>query len=138
MFGPAMEYRLTDKGDYLRADLLSRDSPAHTEEFLNAVREAALKHASGRVLIVVHSPRAFFRVEKFHASAFLQELAGRPSYRVALLARHFEVRLLHQYLEVLARLKHANLRSFSHEPLAIRWLTRADSPESEAVSETPR
>ncbi len=133
-----MEYRLTDKGDYLRADLLSRETPAETEEFLSAVREAGLKHPSARILIVVQSPRAIFRVEKFHTSAFLEELAGKPNYRVALVARHFEVRLVQQYIEAMARFKRANLRSFAHEPSAIRWLTRTDSPEPEAASETPR
>lgn len=133
-----MEYRLTDKGDYLRAELLVRETPADTEEFLNAVRDAGLKHPSARILIAVQSPRAIFRVEKFHASTFLEELASKPNYRVALVARHFEVRLVQQYVEAMARFKRANLRSFAHEPSAIRWLTRADSPAPEAASEAPR
>lgn len=134
-----MEFRLADQVEYLRADLLERETAGETADFLNIVKQAALSHASQRVLIVVQSPRALFRVERFQASSFLAELAARPAYKVALVARHFEVRLVHQYLEVLARLKDARLRSFAHERAAIRWLTASASPApAEAASETPR
>ena len=127
--GP-VEYRITDMGEYLRADLLARETAAESEEFLGILKEVALKQAAPRILICVHSPRAIFRVEKYRASSFLQELADRPDARVALVAKHFEVRLTQQYVEVLARLKKARLRSFSGEAAAVKWLT--DSPESEA------
>jgi hypothetical protein len=129
MFG-AVEYRLSDMGDYLRADLLERETAAESAQFLEVVREAALKHKTRRILICVHAPRAIFRVEKYGASSFLQELAEEPGARVALLAKHFEVRLTQQYVEALARLKKAQLRSFSHEAAAVRWLT--DAREGEA------
>ena len=132
-----MEFSIADKGDYLRADLLTRESAADTEEFLKVVREATLSHPSARLLIVVHSPRTTFRVEKFRASQFLDELAANPKYRVALVALHFEARLVQQYVEALARFKGANLRSFGHELMAVRWLTRSDALDTEAASETP-
>jgi hypothetical protein len=122
-----VKFRITDLRDYLRADLLERETAAESEQFLHAVKDVALKHPSERLLICVHSPRAIFRVEKYHASDFLQELAARPSGKVALVARHFEVRLTQQYVEVLARLKKASLRSFAHESTAIRWLTASDA-----------
>jgi hypothetical protein len=126
-----VEYRIADMGEYLRADLLRRETAAESEQFLNILKEAALEHPSKRVLICVHSPRAIFKVEKYRASAFLQDLAAEPSGRVALVAKHFEVRLTQQYLEVLARLKKARLRSFANEAAAVRWLTA--SRESEAL-----
>lgn len=132
--GRGMKYTITDKQDYLRADLLERDNAEETELFLEAIREAALKHPRGRLLICVHSPHAFFRIEKYRASHFLQELAGRPRYRVALFSKHFEVRVLHQYVEALARLKRAKLRSFADEPSAIRWLAAPESPLLEPSS----
>src|SRR5258708_30848116 len=97
-------------GDYLRADLLERETVEETEEFLTAVKEAGLQHPSCRILIFVYSPQAMFRVERYHASAFLDELAARPWFKVALAAKHFEVRLVHQYVELLARLRRADLR----------------------------
>jgi len=118
-----MKYTIVDKEDYLRADLLERQSAEETVGFLKAIGVERRKHQRKRVLITVHTTQAFFRVEKFQASGFLDTLAGLTDVRVALVSRHFEVRLLHQYLEVLARLKHAGLRSFGDERTAIRWLT---------------
>jgi hypothetical protein len=133
-----MQFVIDDKKDYLRADLLSRETAAETEEFLNAVRDASLGHPSERTLIVVHSPRALFRIERFHAAQFIAELAAHPKHRVALVARHFDVRLVHQYAEVIARLKRASLRSFAQEESAIQWLTQPDAPAPHTASETPR
>src|SRR5258708_35046206 len=96
-------------GDYLRADLLERETVEETEEFLTAVKEAGLQHPSCRILIFVYSPQAMFRVERYHASAFLDELAARPWFKVALAAKHFEVRLVHQYVGLLARLRRGGL-----------------------------
>jgi len=117
-------------GDYLRADLLERETAAESAEFLGILRDIALKEGTPRILIVVHSPHAIFRVEKYRASSFLEVLAGRPDARVALVAKHFEVRLTQQYVEVLARLKKAQLRSFSGEAAAVRWLTESREGES--------
>jgi hypothetical protein len=126
-----VEYRITDMGEYLRADLLERETAAESEEFLQILQDIALKKEIPRILICVHSPHAIFRVEKYRASTFLEALAGRPDARVALVAKHFEVRLTQQYVEVLARLKKARLRSFSGEAAAVRWLT--ESREGEAL-----
>jgi hypothetical protein len=46
-------------------------------------------------------------------------------------SRHFEVRLLHEYLEMLARLKHAKLRAFGSEAAALRWLRAAEPSPAE-------
>ena len=128
-----MKYTIVDQQDYLRADLLERERAEETEDFLEAIVEADKRWPRKRLLICVHTPRPFFRIEKYHASRFLQELANRPDARVALVSRHFEVRLLHQYVEVLARLKRAKLRSFGDERSAIRWLT---GPEPDLKEQT--
>jgi hypothetical protein len=133
VWSDAVNYRMADMGGYLRADLLQRETAAESAQFLEILKEAALKHPSRRVLICVHSPRAIFKVEKYGASAFLQDLAAEPAGRVALVAKHFEVRLTQQYLEVLARLKKARLRSFANETAAVRWLS--ESREGEALDE---
>ena len=117
-----MKYTIVDKEQYLRADLFERDSAEDTAAFLKAIGVERRKHQRKRVLICVHAPRAFFHVEKWQASQFLQTLAGLGDVRLALVSRHFEVRLLHEYLEVLARLKHASLRAFGDEAAAMRWL----------------
>ena len=126
-----MKYTIVDKHDYLRADLLERDKAEETEEFLEAIRAAGEKYPRTRLLICVHPPRAFFRIEKYKASHFLQELSQRPEVRVALVSRHFEVRVLHQYVEALARLKRARLRSFGDEASAIGWLKAPEASASQ-------
>jgi len=118
-----MQFTLVDMHYYLRADLLERETAGETEEFLTTVKEAGLQHPSCRILICVYSPRAIFRVERYHASRFIDELAARPWFKVALVSKHFEVRLVHQYLELLARSRQADLRSFANEHAAIDWLT---------------
>lgn len=130
-----MKYTIVDKHDYLRADLLERDKAEETEEFLEAIRAAGEKYPRTRLLICVHPPRAFFRIEKYKASHFLQELSQRPEVRVALVSRHFEVRVLHQYVEALARLKRARLRSFGDEASAIRWLMAPEANSQPTVAQ---
>jgi len=132
----ALRFDISDQGAYLKCELLARDSAEETEQFLRAVREAALKHSASRILVSVHSPHAFFRVEKYKLSSYLDELASLPSLKVALVAQHFEVRLLQQYVEVLARLKHANVRSFGDQDEAIRWL-RGTQPDGLPQAKAP-
>jgi hypothetical protein len=132
-----MKCTIVDKEQYIRADLLERQSAEETAAFLKAIGEERRKHQRKRVLICVHAPRAFFHVEKYQASRFLETLAGLDDVRVALVSRHFEVRLLHEYLEVLARLKHAGLRAFGDEATAMRWLLAREAPTTEASTQAP-
>ena len=129
-----LQFQISDKRAYLRCDLIARDSPEDTRTFLEAVREAVQTHSASRILVRVYSPHAFFRVEKYGLSGYLSDLAALPATRVALVAKHFEVRLLQQYVEVLARLKRANLRSFADDEAAIRWLGGPEpQPDEDSV-----
>ena len=111
-----------DKRDYLRADLVHRQNAAEFEKFLRQLQAAAFAHPSSRLLIYAHVARATLKIEKFHASYFLDALATRKALRVALVATHREVQVVQQYIEALARLKKANLRSFPDEAAALAWL----------------
>src|SRR4051812_838012 len=119
--GTRVKYTIVDKVDYLRADLLERQSAEETAAFLKAVGVARRENQRKNVLICVHAPRTFFHVEKYNASRFLETLAGLRDVRVALVSRHFEVRLVHEYLEGVVRLKHAGLRALCVEAGAICW-----------------
>lgn len=116
---------IRDKREYLRADLIHRLNAAAMEKFLNQLHAAAFAHPSSRVLVYAHMARASMKIEKFHASQFLEALASRPSLRVALVATHREVQLVQQYIEALARMKKANLRAFTGEARALAWLGTA-------------
>src|SRR6266850_4436990 len=113
---------ISDKRDYLRADLIHRQASAELEKFLHQLKDAAFNHPSSRLLIVAHVARATYKIDKFHGSQFLDLLAARSSMKVALVATHREVQLVQQYVETLARLKKANLRSFADEAAALAWL----------------
>src|SRR5260370_22491546 len=113
---------IRNKRDCLRADLIHRLNVAEFEKFLREVMAAAFAHPSARLLIYAHVPRATLKIEKFHASHFLEVLASRPALKVALVATHREVQLAQQYVEALARMKKANLRSFTAAPTPPAWL----------------
>jgi len=113
---------ITDQRDYLRADLIQRQSPAELEKFLKRLQSEALEHPSSRVLLCSHVARATYNIDKYHGTQFIDMLARRPSLKVALVATHREVQLVQQYIEVLARLKKASLRSFPDEAAALAWL----------------
>ena len=126
---------LKDKRDYLRADIVHRLDAAHFEKFLGEVQAAAFAHPSYRLLIYAHVARASLKIEKFHASRFLDALAAQPKLRVALVATYREVQLVQQYIETLARMKKAHLRSFTDEAAALAWLA---TPVSAAKRPTAR
>ena len=113
---------IREKHDYLRADLVHRLRAAELEKFLHELLAAAFAHPSSRLLVYVHVARATLKIDKFHASYFIEALATHPSLKVALVATHREVQLVQQYIEALARLKKANLRSFNDEAAALAWL----------------
>jgi len=130
---------ITDKRDYLRADLIHRMGGAELEKFLKQLKEAAFSHPSARVLIYAHVLRASYKIDKFHGPQFLELLAARPSMKVALVATHHEVQLVQQYVEALARLKKANLRSFNDEAAALAWLlTPASALKRASARERPK
>jgi hypothetical protein len=120
-----MRFTICPLGDHVRAELVERETGAETSTFLKAVVEACAEHGLERVLLCVRASRPIFKVEQYQASAYLSALARRPGCRVALVANRPDLRASHEYLEVLAGQHGANLRSFSHEALAVEWLREA-------------
>lgn len=118
-----MEYIFTLREGYLRADLYDRKTAQETRAFLEALVIEVLKGAHNGVLIAVHRSRAIFKVQEYEAASFLQGLAERRSVRVALIADREDVRSAHEYVELLAAQRGAQVRSFDDEAAAIRWLT---------------
>jgi hypothetical protein len=117
-----MRFSIIPLHDYLRAELLERESAEETREFLKALAEEALERGSQRILIIVNLSRPIFRIEEYGASGYMKELAARPTMRVALLSSRADIRAAHEYIEVLARQQSANVRSFADEAAALRWL----------------
>lgn len=123
-----MRFNVVALKDYLRAELLERETAHETRAFLNALAAEALKTGQARVLISVHTSRPIFRVEEYRASRYLKELASRPGAKVALVSSRIDIRAAHEYLEVLARQQGANVRSFNDEAPAAAWLRDEETP----------
>lgn len=118
-----MQYQITLKKDYLKADLFNRETAAETQKFLLAVEAAARKHRRSQILIAVHASRAIFKVQPYGLFDYFKELAKISKYRIALTADSDELRVSQQYIEVLARQHAINVRSFRSEHEAHHWLT---------------
>jgi hypothetical protein len=120
-----MRFSIDAGHGYLRAELVERETGEEMRAFLDALGEECSKYHVYSVLICVRASRPIFRVEQFRASLYLQELACRPEYRVALVSSRPDLRAAHEYLEVLAGQHGAQLRSFSSEAAAAEWLRSA-------------
>jgi len=129
---------LRDKRDYLRADVVHRLHARELEKFLNEIATATFAHPSTRLLIYFHVARASLKIEKFHASRFLDLLAAQARARVALVATYREVQVVQQYIETLARMKKANLRSFTYEAAALAWLVTPVAAAKRRPTARPR
>ena len=121
----ATYWRITPAQGYLKAELIGRETAVETREFLRAVAAAATTHGLRRVLIAVSSSKPLFRVDDYGIDEFLRLLAAELGSRVALLADAEEVRVSHEYIEVLARQCGAQARSFRSEAPAVEWLRGA-------------
>jgi hypothetical protein len=117
-----VRYTVKHIENYLRGDLYDRVTGEETDEFLRAMAADALASGRDLVLISVHTSRAIFRVAQFKLSEHMDVVASRPDHRIALVADDLEVRLAHQYIATLARLKGLNVRTFETEAQAIAWL----------------
>jgi len=129
-----VRYSIVALKDYVRAELLDRETVEETRAFLKALAAEALRSGRSRVLICVHTSRPIFRVEEYHASVWLKEIAARPEARVALVSSRLDIRAAHEYLEVLARQQGFRLRSFADESPAAAWLRQPEAGEKPVES----
>ena len=118
-------YRITIERDYLRAELFGGSTIGEMREFLLAATEAALGHRRERILISIHSSRPIFRIEEYGLCRCFKRLAASAKFRAALLGDSEELRLSHQYAELLAQRRGARFRSFQDEAAALQWLKSA-------------
>lgn len=121
-----MRYQITATPAYVRAELFNRQTARETGEFLSAVAAACIRHQRFRVLISVRSSKPIFTVEKYGLSSFI-ELAVKYSGKIAILTDCHEMRIAHEYVVMLARLRGVNARTFWDEAAATEWLVSAES-----------
>ena len=106
---------------YLRAEISDRTSADEGREAGAAIFAAQAESGLHRILVVVRGSDPIFRVEQYSLSDMLKRAAGM-GLRVALVSDTKELRASHQYIEVLARQRGAEVRSFRGEAAALKWL----------------
>jgi len=116
-----MPYTITPEAGYLRAVLAERQGPQETREFLEAIKQEGDRLRLYRVLLTVVRSTPIFTVEDYGLSESLDAARERRA-KVAITSDSREVCLSQQYVETLARMKGVNLRAFTSESEALRWL----------------
>jgi hypothetical protein len=116
-----MPYTITPQSNYLRAELFNRQNAQETREFLEQVKQEGDRHRMYRVLITVVRSKPIFTVEDYGLTESLEAAKERRA-KVAITSDSREVHLSQQYVETLARMKGVNLRAFTSEGEALKWL----------------
>jgi hypothetical protein len=115
-------YKITAEPDYLRAELFERETVEETRAFLDAVVRDNANHRRSRVLILVRTSKSIFQVVAHGLMECFEELATKTSSQIALVGDTRDLRLSHEYIEVIARQRGLNVRSFRDEAAALAWL----------------
>lgn len=113
-------YSVTLEQDVLRADLARGATVREMRALLEAVARSSVR--CHRILIRAQPARPIFHVEREGLVPYFQRMARQPEHRIALLAETDDIQASHEYLEVIARQRGANVRSFRSELDALKWL----------------
>lgn len=109
-------------GDHLHAEIAHRRTAEETKRFLNAIASEAEKTGCRKALICVRRSHAIFKVAEYDLAHFLALMSKWRSAQVALVTDSADVRASHEYVEVLAKQRGLNVRSFEDEARAVQWL----------------
>jgi len=115
-------YKITAEPGYLRAELFERETVEETRAFLDAVIRDNAIHRRSRVLILVRASKSIFQVVAHGLMECFEELSATVPGQIALVGDTRDLRLSHEYIEVIARQRGLNVRSFRDEPAALAWL----------------
>jgi hypothetical protein len=116
-----MAYKITAETGYLRAELSGRETVEETHAFLLAAVQEKVKHRRPCVLIVVRLSTPVFQVAAHRLLESIEDLATTPLCRVALVGDTRDLRMSHEYIELLAHQRGLNVRSFPSEMAARQW-----------------
>ncbi len=106
---------------YLKADLFNRQTAEEARDALAAIAAEARKHACSQILIAVHTSRPLFKVEQYELPDYFRGFGETLKCRIALTGDSDELRLSQQYIELVARRRGVNVRSFPNEEAALSW-----------------
>jgi hypothetical protein len=105
----------------LRAELFDRESIEETKTFLEAVLRENRRYRRPCLLIHVSSSRPVFHVEQHGLIDCFRDLVQSCVTQIALLGDTEELRLSHEYLELIAQQHGLDVRSFADEETALGW-----------------
>jgi len=106
----------------LRAELRNRETIEETQRFLQAVLAENRRYRRPSILVQVSASKSVFHVEQHGLIEYFKQLADTSISRIALVGDTPELRLSHDYLELISRQRGLNVRSFATEAAALRWL----------------
>src|SRR5207245_3388042 len=115
-------YKITTEPGYLRAELFERETVEETRAFLDAVVRNNAIHRRSRVLILVRASKSIFQVVAHGLMECFEQLSATVPGQIALVGDTRDLRLSHEYIEVIARQRGLNVRSFRDEPAALAWV----------------
>ena len=115
-------YKISAEPDYLRAELLDRETVEETQQFLRAVVRQNAKYQRHCVLILVRLSKPVFQVAAHRLIEYIEELSRDPVRQIALVGDSMGLQMSHEYIELLARQRGLNVRSFREEAAALGWL----------------
>ena len=121
-------YKITAEPGYLRAELFERETVEETRAFLDAVVRDNAIHRRTRVLILVRASKSIFQVVAHGLMECFEELSATVPGQIALVGDTRDLRLSHEYIEVIARQHGLNVRSFPDEAAALAWLNDRRQP----------
>ncbi len=121
-------YKITAEADYLRAELFERETVEETRAFLDAVVRNNANHRRSRILILVRTSKSIFQVVAHGLMECFEELSTTTPGQIALVGDTRDLRLSHEYIEVIARQRGLNVRSFRDEATALAWLNDRRHP----------
>ena len=124
--GGSAWHRMGLEQGYVKCELFNRRTVDETRKFIEAGIAEVSKHRCPNVLICIRNSKAVFTLERYGFSHYL-ETAFQSKYRIALVGDSLELRIAHQYIATLARIRGVNLRAFPEETAAISWLTSSDA-----------
>lgn len=132
-----MKFKIEARGEYLLAELHGRDTAAEMREFLLAVKVACREHGCPRILLSVRASRPVFKLEDYGLSGYVNEIVT-PTCRIALVGDTSELNHAHDYVVLVARQQHMNVKSFRDVSSAQQWLREPESmPDLELGASKP-
>lgn len=120
-----MRYTMEKRAGYIKAEMVERDTAEETREFVAAIL-AEIRKGETRVLVSTRKSRPVYKVESWDLSGTLDTLLPlKDRLKVALISDARELAMSQEYIELLARQRGLDFRTFQSEQAAAAWLTAA-------------